>query len=78
LMGVGIPVLFLIAAIITINILQAKLPHSLPTILQTWDFLPKWMRSLQPYDSAIHLLSCADIDCCKSKEFKHSSEDEKV
>ena len=64
LMGVGIPVICVLTAIIIINVLQRKMAHVLPETLQTWKFLPKWMRSLKPYDSVIHLISCADCRCC--------------
>ena len=35
---------------IVINIMQNKCPQWLPNILQTWDFLPIWMHSLDPLD----------------------------
>ena len=39
---------FLLAVVI--NVLQRKVPHRLPDILKSWDFLPIWMRSLDPID----------------------------
>lgn len=47
------PILFLIILIIIINIIQAKKPSLLPKPLQTWDFLPKWLHSLEPYDELV-------------------------
>ena len=35
---------------IVINIMQNKCSQCLPNILQTWDFLPIWMHSLDPLD----------------------------
>jgi len=40
--------IFLLA--IVINVLQRKYPHQLPEILRNWNFLPLWMRSLDPID----------------------------
>ncbi|XP_063682867.1 sodium-dependent phosphate transport protein 2B-like isoform X2 [Bolinopsis microptera] len=51
----------IIAAILFItilNILQDKIPEKLPEFLRTWDFLPKPMRSLEPYDSVLSKLIC--------------------
>lgn len=53
LMGLLVPCFILILMIIVINILQDKRPQVLPFKLRSWDFLPKWMRSLAPYDKAI-------------------------
>ena len=43
-----IGVIFLGALLI--NTAQSKRPEWLPTKLKTWEFLPLWMRSLQPLD----------------------------
>ena len=43
-----IGVIFL--GVLLINIAQSKRPDWLPTKLKTWEFLPLWMRSLQPLD----------------------------
>lgn len=45
-----------------INISQNKCRNRLPNKLQTWEFVPKWMRSLEPIDKAI----CNKIMCCKN------------
>lgn len=47
------PILILIILIIIINIIQTKKPSLLPKLLQTWDFLPKWLHSLEPYDELV-------------------------
>ena len=32
------------------NVIQTKWPNLLPKSLQTWEFLPEGLRSLEPYD----------------------------
>jgi len=51
--------------VLTVNYFQAKNPAKLPALLQTWDFLPKWMTSLAPMDRAI-CGPCAKA-CLKNK-----------
>ena len=65
LFGVLIPVLILIFLIIVINVLQDKRPNWLPKFLRTWEFLPKPLRSLEPYDRI--------ISSCKRKKRINSS-----
>lgn len=48
-------IVFLLVVVVAIfvasvNHLQNTKPDSLPASLQTWDSLPVWMRSLEPYD----------------------------
>ena len=45
-----IPILIILAAVILVNVVQRKKPNWLPKKLRNWKFLPKWMRSLSPYD----------------------------
>ncbi|GAB6031947.1 hypothetical protein CHUAL_010331 [Chamberlinius hualienensis] len=52
-LAVGIPFLALMVFVIVLNILQQKLPSKLPPLLRNWNFLPKWMHSLEPFDRAI-------------------------
>lgn len=58
---VGIPIIVILAIVVIINIIQAKNRKLLPKFLQTWDWLPKPMHSLQPYDAC-----CLSLPCCKS------------
>lgn len=58
---VGIPIVALLAIVVIINIIQAKKRSILPGFLQTWDWLPKPLHSLQPYDTC-----CLSLPCCKS------------
>ena len=50
LLGVAVPIVLLLLFIIIVNILQRKAPEVLPEALQDWKWLPKWTRSLEPYD----------------------------
>ncbi|XP_048119032.1 sodium-dependent phosphate transport protein 2A [Alosa alosa] len=51
--GVGAPFLGVMLFIGLVNLLQARSPGHLPAVLQSWDFLPRWMHSLKPLDRAI-------------------------
>uniref|UniRef100_A0A3Q3A503 Sodium-dependent phosphate transport protein 2A n=1 Tax=Kryptolebias marmoratus TaxID=37003 RepID=A0A3Q3A503_KRYMA len=59
--GVGGPFLGVTAFVFMVNVMQARSPRHLPTRLRTWDFLPKWMRSLKPLD---RLIAKATV-CCR-------------
>jgi len=48
--------------VVTINSLR-RFPRCLPKIFHTWKWLPKWMRSLEPYDRLFMKLRC----CVKLK-----------
>eukprot|EP00095_Tigriopus_kingsejongensis_P005179 maker-scaffold237_size242172-snap-gene-1.34 protein:Tk05179 transcript:maker-scaffold237_size242172-snap-gene-1.34-mRNA-1 annotation:"sodium-dependent phosphate transporter" len=45
-----IPILVAFLVIVLINVIQAKRASLLPKFLHNWDFLPEWMRSLDPID----------------------------
>lgn len=84
LVGVCVPIVFVILAAIIINVLQSKLPRVLPTFLKTWDFLPKWMHSLSPWDSWMtharlfcgrRCCCCCKCKCCRCCQL---SEDEEL
>jgi hypothetical protein len=51
-------IIILILFVITLNVLQNKIPNRLPVILRTWEFLPIFMRSLEPYDRIMTKLLC--------------------
>lgn len=57
-----------IILILAINILQRKLPRVLPKKLQSWEFLPRWLRSLEPYDQFFHTLH--EISWCGVDQFE--------
>ncbi|XP_065261389.1 sodium-dependent phosphate transport protein 2B [Emys orbicularis] len=80
LLGVCGPILLALITVVVINVLQSKRPNILPTKLQNWDFLPRWMHSLKPWDNVItSALSfcgryCFCNKCCKC--CKGNTEDE--
>ena len=62
--GVGAPFLGVTVFIAMVNVMQAHSPRHLPAKLQTWDFLPQWMRSLKPLDRLITKATvCCSITC---------------
>ncbi|GAU88642.1 hypothetical protein RvY_01301 [Ramazzottius varieornatus] len=66
-MGVGITVLILLATLMIINMLQSRYPKALPAFLRDWNFLPAWMRSLEPYDNLLHQINVFHLcRCCNS------------
>uniref|UniRef100_A0A8D1WTF5 Sodium-dependent phosphate transport protein 2A n=1 Tax=Sus scrofa TaxID=9823 RepID=A0A8D1WTF5_PIG len=60
--GVGAPFGALLAFVVLVNMLQSRSPGHLPKWLQTWDFLPRWMHSLQPLD---RLIARATLCCAR-------------
>ncbi|XP_055338863.1 sodium-dependent phosphate transport protein 2B-like [Paramacrobiotus metropolitanus] len=74
LMGVGIPLVTLLAFIILVNVLQKKYPSVLPRKLRTWNFLPHWMHSLEPYDTCVKSLFRCRI-CCGSPKIDAYGDD---
>ena len=53
---VFIPVVLLLIVVGIIKCIQAKKPSCLPAKLRSWKFLPRPLRSLQPYDSVMRFL----------------------
>ncbi|XP_074530351.1 sodium-dependent phosphate transport protein 2A-like [Halichoeres trimaculatus] len=72
--GVGAPFLGVTFFVAMVNSMQARSPSHLPTKLQTWDFLPQWMRSLKPLD---RLITKAMV-CCTCKEGEGHEEEEQI
>ncbi|KAG8447386.1 hypothetical protein GDO86_014743 [Hymenochirus boettgeri] len=67
--AVGGPVLFICIVAIIVNVLQKKCPSCLPPFLRNWDFLPKWLHSLAPWDRMFTLLcGCCCKKCSKNEE----------
>ncbi|XP_077990590.1 sodium-dependent phosphate transport protein 2A-like [Glandiceps talaboti] len=57
----------ILALVITLNVLQSKCSQRLPKKLQTWDFLPKCLRSLEPYDQLF--IGCKKrCKCCGDRD----------
>jgi hypothetical protein len=55
------PIILFILILIIINIMQSKLPKYLPVFLQNWNFLPIYLRSLEPYDKLFRCKHTNDI-----------------
>lgn len=72
--GVGAPFLGVTFFVAMVNVMQTRSPNHLPTKLQTWDFLPQWMRSLKPLD---HLITKATV-CFTCKEVEGHEEEEQI
>jgi sodium-dependent phosphate cotransporter len=49
--------------ILIVNVLQARRPNWLPAKLRTWEWLPVWLRSLEPTDRVI----CGPFTRCLSR-----------
>lgn len=68
--SVMIPIVLLLAFIISVNVMQKRCPKYLPSGLRSWHWLPLPLRSLQPLDSLISKLSCCCF-CCSRAEPQH-------
>ena len=53
---VFVPIAALLLLVLLVNLLQRRKPKLLPSKLQTWEFLPKPVRSLEPFDRLV--VSC--------------------
>ncbi|KAM8971356.1 sodium-dependent phosphate transport protein 2B [Sarcophilus harrisii] len=64
--GVGGPIILVVLIVLIMRVIQARCPQILPKKLQTWDFLPLWMRSLKPWDGLVSLITgnCCQLPCC--------------
>ncbi|ETE61467.1 Sodium-dependent phosphate transport protein 2B, partial [Ophiophagus hannah] len=73
LVGVAVPVFVGLIFVVTINLLQKKKPHLLPEKLRSWDFLPRWMHSLRPWDEVITTtgMACGRYCCCCCKHCRN-------
>ena len=80
LVGVGLPAVLVIIFVIIINVLQKKKPQILPVKLKNWEFLPKPLHSLQPYDQGFKIIkenlkkTCKCKHCCKKKGYADENE----
>ncbi|KAM3875842.1 solute carrier family 34 member 2b [Diretmus argenteus] len=77
LVGVGVPVVVLVLFIIIVNVMQSRCPRFLPSCLRNWDFLPRPLHSMEPWDAVVtsvmgfcgkHCCCCKCCKCCKSKK----------
>ncbi|KAK7799732.1 hypothetical protein U0070_010739 [Myodes glareolus] len=69
--AVGGPLVGLVLLIILINVLQRHRPSWLPPCLRSWDWLPLWLHSLEPWDRLV-------TGCCPCRACSKSSMTSKV
>ncbi|XP_060055423.1 sodium-dependent phosphate transport protein 2C isoform X2 [Erinaceus europaeus] len=62
--AVGGPLLGLLLLIIIVNVLQRRRPTWLPRCLRSWDWLPYWLHSLEPWDRLV--TRCCPCKACSS------------
>ncbi|XP_056133320.1 solute carrier family 34 member 2b isoform X2 [Lampris incognitus] len=70
--GVCVPLAVLAVFVIIVNVMQSRCPHYLPSGLRNWDFLPRPLHSMAPWDAVItsvtgfcHRRCCPCCKCCK-------------
>ncbi|XP_076583281.1 sodium-dependent phosphate transport protein 2B-like [Chaetodon auriga] len=78
LVGVGVPIVVLIVFVIIVNVMQSRCPRFLPSFLRSWDFLPRPLHSMAPWDAVVtstfgfcgkHCCCCCKCcKCCKKEE----------
>ncbi|XP_049911744.1 sodium-dependent phosphate transport protein 2B-like [Epinephelus moara] len=83
LVGVGVPIIVLAIFLVIVNVMQSRCPRFLPEFLRNWDFLPRPLHSMAPWDTAVTSLMgfcgkhcCCCCKCCKC--CKKTDEDEKM
>lgn len=84
LVGVGVPIVVLIVFVIIVNVMQSRWPRFLPKVLRNWDFLPRPLHSMAPWDTMLTSTMgfcskhcCCCCKCCKCKCCS-KEEDEKI
>lgn len=65
LVGVSAPLVILLLIILLINLLQSRKLACLPPVLRSWDFLPLWAHSLDPWDKVVDVFTATCCCCCK-------------
>ncbi len=82
LVGVGVPILVFAVLVIIINVMQSRFPRFLPGFLRSWDFLPRPLHSLAPWDAVVtKAFGCCSkrcCCCCKCCKCCKMEEDEKI
>ncbi|XP_008405759.1 solute carrier family 34 member 2b [Poecilia reticulata] len=69
LVGVGVPIAALAIFVIVINVMQSRCPRFLPKVLRSWDFLPRPLHSMAPWDKVVttSMFFCSKYCCCCCK-----------
>ncbi|XP_038572491.1 solute carrier family 34 member 2b [Micropterus salmoides] len=78
LVGVGVPIIVLVVFVIIVNVMQSRCPRYLPIVLRSWDFLPRPLHSMAPWDAVVTstLGFCGKHCCCCCKCCKCCKKDE--
>uniref|UniRef100_A0A673Y3M0 Sodium-dependent phosphate transport protein 2B n=1 Tax=Salmo trutta TaxID=8032 RepID=A0A673Y3M0_SALTR len=79
LVGVAVPIVVLAIFIIVVNLMQARCPQYLPSGLRDWDFLPRPLHSMAPWDHVVTsgMAFCGAHCCCCCKCCQSSEDEEK-
>ncbi|XP_039666147.1 solute carrier family 34 member 2b [Perca fluviatilis] len=85
LVGVGVPIVALVIFVIIVNMMQSRCPRCLPKFLRDWDFLPRPLHSMAPWDKVVTKVfgccgkhCCWCCKCCKCCKCCRKKEDEKI
>uniref|UniRef100_A0A673WS21 Sodium-dependent phosphate transport protein 2B n=1 Tax=Salmo trutta TaxID=8032 RepID=A0A673WS21_SALTR len=79
LVGVAVPIVVLAIFIIIVNLMQTRCPRYLPSRLQNWDFLPRPLHSMAPWDRVVMsgMAFCGIRCCCCCKCCQKTEDEEK-
>ncbi|XP_034059364.1 solute carrier family 34 member 2a [Gymnodraco acuticeps] len=75
--GVGVPLVAMLILIVVINVLQKRKPRCLPAALRSWDYLPLWAHSLEPWDKLVGAFIAKCCCCCKCCQLAVEGEEHK-
>jgi len=81
LVAVAVPLIVLVIVVVVINKLQKHKPDALCEKLRTWDFLPKALHSLEPYDRIFRVcrIGCVNnCPCCNDDDGVEDGDDIRV
>ncbi|KAJ4946049.1 hypothetical protein JOQ06_023724 [Pogonophryne albipinna] len=75
LVGVGVPIVALVIFVIVVNVMQSQCERFLPRILRSWEFLPRPLHSMEPWDAVVQSMfgfcgrrCCCCCKCCRTEE----------
>uniref|UniRef100_A0A4W5ML81 Sodium-dependent phosphate transport protein 2B n=1 Tax=Hucho hucho TaxID=62062 RepID=A0A4W5ML81_9TELE len=79
LVGVAVPIVVLAIFIIIVNLMQTRCPRYLPSRLRNWDFLPRPLHSMAPWDRVVMsgMAFCGTRCCCCCKCCQKTEDEEK-
>jgi len=76
LVGVGVPFVALVVFVVVVNVMQSRCARFLPSCLQNWDFLPRPLHSMAPWDAVVTSVFgfCGKLCCCCCKCCREDAE----